>query len=140
MYEKFERSIADFSSERNPGDFWYDCAILEAIDILRAFDENDWARLSSQLEFKDVFWKKRLVECLGEVHVSQELNVILSVIGTCDDEDLQVASIDVLRSFNLFELRESERKSLRGRAIVLLDGASPPVAAVIKRFVAKLDA
>lgn len=59
MYNNFDSCIFDFALERDPGDYWYDCAILEASDILRRFDKGDWARLLKELKNKDVFWKKK---------------------------------------------------------------------------------
>lgn len=58
MYSDFESCIFDFALERNPGDYWYDCAVSETSGILRKFDKGDWARLLIELGSKDNFWKK----------------------------------------------------------------------------------
>ena len=137
MYDKFENCIFDFSLERDPGDYWYDCAILEAADILRGFGKNDWELLLKQLEFKSIFWKKRLVECLGELNVSQELEIILSVINT-SDEDLLVACIDALRLLDLSKLGERKKEELSLRVACLLTEASPPMKRVLESFIEKL--
>jgi len=59
MYNKFDSCISDFSYESEPGDYWYDCAILESTEILKQFDNNDWDLLLKQLNSKSVFWQKR---------------------------------------------------------------------------------
>lgn len=137
MYDKFENFMFDFALERDPSDYWYDCAILEAADILREFNESDWELLLEGLKHKDVFWQKRLVECLGDLHVSHELEVILRVINQ-NDEDLLIACIDALRLLDLSELGERNKEDLLLRVGCLLDEASPPVKEVLENFVEKL--
>lgn len=58
MYNSFEGCIVDFSLEQDSGDYWYDCAVLEASDILREFDRSDWVLLLEGLARKSIFWKK----------------------------------------------------------------------------------
>ncbi|MGX5726975.1 hypothetical protein ACWKWZ_18215 [Metapseudomonas otitidis] len=137
MYSSFERCILDFSLERDPGDYWYDCAVLEASDILRNFEESDWVLLLDELERKDIFWKKRLVECLGDLNVEYEIEVILSVINT-DDEDLLVSCVDSLRFLDLSRLDVSSKEKLSLKARLLLGKASPPVQLILESFFEKL--
>ena len=84
MYNKFDTCISDFSHESEPSDYWYDCAILESTEILKQFDDNDWDLLLKQLAFKSLFWQKRLVECLGDLHNTYELEIILDLINTSE--------------------------------------------------------
>ncbi|WP_193452125.1 hypothetical protein [Pseudomonas nitroreducens] len=137
MYNNFDSCIFDFALERDPGDYWYDCAILEASDILRRFDKGDWARLLKELKNKDVFWKKRLVECLGDLHVAYELEVILHIINT-SDEDLLVSCIDALRLLDLSKLGRRDQEELLLRVSFLLNEASPPVREILESFSGKL--
>lgn len=137
MYNNFDSCIFDFALERDPGDYWYDCAILEASDILRRFDKGDWARLLKELKNKDVFWKKRLVECLGDLHVAYELEVILHIINT-SDEDLLVSCIDALRLLDLSKLGRRDQEELLLRVSFLLNEASPPVREMLESFSGKL--
>lgn len=137
MYNNFDSCIFDFALERDPGDYWYDCAVLEASDILRRFDKGDWARLLKELKNKDVFWKKRLVECLGDLHVAYELEVILRIINT-SDEDLLVSCIDALRLLDLSKLGRRDQEELLLRVSFLLNEASPPVREILESFSGKL--
>ena len=93
MYNKFDVCVSDFSKESESGDYWYDCAILEATEILKEFNNNDWELLLTQLKLKPIFWQKRLVECLGDLHNSHELEVLLNIINT-NNEDLFISCVD----------------------------------------------
>lgn len=137
MYEKFEICIINFSLDCEPGDYWYDCAILEATNILRSFDNSDWALLLNGLAFKSVFWKKRLVECLGELRVPHEIEVILSIIGTADD-DLLIACIDALRLLDLSTFSERKKEELFLRFAHLMSETSPPLKDVLEDCAKKL--
>lgn len=137
MYSDFESCIFDFALERNPGDYWYDCAILEASSILRKFDKGDWARLLIELESKGDFWKKRLVECLGDLHVAYEVEVILRILNT-SDEDLLISCFDALRLVDLSKLERREQEDLLLRVSSLLDEASPPVRGILENLCEKL--
>ncbi|MBK5144469.1 hypothetical protein I2494_12190 [Budviciaceae bacterium BWR-B9] len=89
MYNEFNLCISDFSHDVSSEDYWYDCGILEATELLNKFDENDWEVLIEQLKHKSILWQKRLVECLGDLHSSYELKVILELINT-EDKDILV--------------------------------------------------
>ncbi|MFV3329997.1 hypothetical protein ACNFIA_03565 [Pseudomonas sp. NY15437] len=138
MYSDFEYCISDFTLERDPGDYWYDCAILEASDILRKFDKGDWSRLLIDLGGKNDLWKKRLVECLGDLHVAYEVEVILCIINT-SDEDLLISCFDALRLVDLSKLARWEQEYLLLRVYSLLDEASSPVRAILDNFCEKLN-
>lgn len=138
LYGKFEGCIVDFSLERYPGDYWYDCGILEATDVLREFDEKDWGLLLDDLEDKGVFWKKRLVECLGDLKIFCEIEIILRVIST-DDEDLQICCFDTLRMLDLSGVDERTREALSSRAEYFLGEASLPVKKILEDFVERLN-
>jgi len=137
MYSAFENCIFDFALSRDPGDYWYDCVILEASDILRKFDKGDWELLLKELKNKDNFWKKRLVECLGDLHVAYEFEVILRIINT-GDEDLFISCIDALRLLDLSGLGGRDKEELLLRVLFLLDEASPPVKEILGGFARKL--
>lgn len=133
MYEDFERYISSFSLEREPGDYWYDCAILDATEILMRFDDGDWEALLRGLDSKSIFWKRRLVQCLGGLHVQNEIEVILRVIDT-QDEDLLVDCIDSLRSLGLSRLGRLEREKIMLGARLISINYSSPVKEVLEDF------
>lgn len=137
MYDQFDACIFDFSLEREPGDYWYDCAILESTEILRKFGRNDWEILLSQIKLKSLFWKKRLIECLGDLHTPYELKVILSVIDS-GDKDLFIDCVDSLRSLDLSEIRKDEKDILLYEAKCLLNEVVSPVKDILEDLINKI--
>lgn len=137
MYNKFDVCISDFSHESDPSDYWYDCAILEATEMLNKFNNNDWELLLSQIKLKPIFWQKRLVECLGDLHNSHELDVLLNIINT-NSEELFISCIDSLRLLDLSNLDKSEKKSILLKIDILLQNASSPVKSVLEELIKKL--
>lgn len=137
MYNKFDVCISDFSHESDPSDYWYDCAILEATEMLNKFNNNDWELLLSQIKLKPIFWQKRLVECLGDLHNSHELDVLLNIINT-NSEELFISCIDSLRLLDLSNLDKSEKKSILFKIDILLQNASSPVKSVLEELIKKL--
>ncbi|WP_347253683.1 hypothetical protein [Leminorella grimontii] len=138
MYNKFNECILDFSLERDPGDYWYDCAILESTDILKKFDKKDWKVLLEQLGSKPLFWQKRLVECLGDLHSPYEIEVILYLIDT-DDEDLFITCIDSLRLLDLSGLSGGRKEEILSKVTCLLDNKPLPVKKVIEELIRKIN-
>lgn len=61
MYRNFDLCITDFSSDNEPGDFWYDCAIVESTEILSKFNEGDWLCLFVDLANKYILGSRDLV-------------------------------------------------------------------------------
>lgn len=137
MYNKFDVCISDFSYESDPSDYWYDCAILEATEMLNKFNNNDWELLLSQIKLKPIFWQKRLVECLGDLHNSYELDVLLNIINT-NCEELFISCVDSLRLLDLSNLDKSKKKSLLLKIDILLQNASSPVKSVLQELIKKL--
>lgn len=137
MYNKFDVCISDFSHESDPSDYWYDCAILEATEMLNKFNNNDWELLLSQIKLKPIFWQKRLVECLGDLHNSHELDVLLNIINT-NSEELFISCVDSLRLLDLSNLDKSEKKSILLKIDILLQNASSPVKSVLEELIKKL--
>lgn len=114
MYKNFDLCISCFSDNNNPGDYWYDCAIVEATEILNQFNESDWTSLVDSLDNKSIFWKMRLVECLGDLDNIYELAVILALIEI-NDNDLIISCIDALRTINVDSLSENEFERINDR-------------------------
>ncbi|EOL8988786.1 hypothetical protein ACM92P_003339 [Cronobacter dublinensis] len=114
MYKNFDLCISCFSDDNNPGDYWYDYAIVEATEILNQFNESDWTSLVDSLDNKSIFWKMRLVECLGDLNNTYELTIILALIEINDNE-LIVSCIDALRTINIDSLSENEFEKINDR-------------------------
>lgn len=117
-------------------DYWYDDALFICEEILGGFSKYDWEVLLKSMSNETNEWKKRLVECLGDIHNSYELKVILELINT-DNEELMIACIDSLRSVDLSKLDKSIKKQLQGKINKLLIIATPPVKKVLEDFLQK---
>nr|WP_282560394.1 hypothetical protein [Providencia vermicola] len=133
MYKEFDLCITDFSNDNEPGDYWYDCGIVECSRILSKFNELDWSNLFDVLEHKSIFWKIRLVECLGDLKNSHELNIILTLIDT-DDYDLFISCVDSLRSIGSHSLSEDDLNKINDKIYHLEQNASLPVKSVLDSF------
>lgn len=138
MYKEFDLCIADFSNDNEPGDYWYDCGIIESAEMLSKFNEADWLCLFGDLANKSIFWKRRLVECLGDLKNSHELNVILELINT-DDYDLFINCVDSLRSMDICSLSEGDLGKINDKIYYLEQNSSLPVKNVFENFSRKFN-
>jgi len=96
MYDKLDTYLTECSSELASDDYWYDLGFEYATEMLENFKEEDWERLENQLDKKTLMWKKRLIYCLGDNETSKELDIIINLTNT-EDEELFVMCIDALR-------------------------------------------
>ena len=86
-------------SEESTTDSWYDEGFLIAQDIMNDFSEDDWEKISNDVLNKDLEWQKKLVYCLDNKIIQEELEIIGKLFSTKDDELLEMC-IDALRSFD----------------------------------------
>ncbi|MBJ2118271.1 MULTISPECIES: hypothetical protein [Proteus] len=133
MYKEFDLCITDFSNDNEPGDYWYDCAVVESAEILSKFKEPDWVCLFNELAHKSIFWKTRLVECLGDLKNSHELDIILALIDT-DNYDLFISCVDSLRSMDICDLSEDDLGKINDKIYHLEQSASLPVKSILESF------
>lgn len=85
--------------EETTVDSWYDDGFSIAQDILNQFSNDDWQELSNEVLKKDLDWQKKLVYCLDNQVIEEELNIICKLI-LIDDEELFEMCIDALRAFD----------------------------------------
>jgi len=111
-------------------------AILDATEILTNFSDQDWKVMLIELESKSLFWKKRLIECLGDLHNQYELDIILNIINTTD-EDLFITCVDSLRFLSLSNLSILKKEQIRSRIEALLQNTSLPVKCILEEFIKK---
>lgn len=137
MNKKFDDCVSDFIEAREPSDYWYDCAILEAIEILKRFNNDDWLFLLKNLKDKPIFWQKRLIECLGDLLNSYELEVILEIINTTD-EDLFITCVDSLRFLDLSALDDEKKEQLLSKSERVLETASSSERYILDEVIKKL--
>lgn len=137
MYKNLDMFILPYSDDNEPGDYWYDCGIIEPTIILNSFTDSDWVSLFDHLSDKSIYWKIRLVECLGDLNNDYEIQVILELIDT-DNDELFVCCVDSLRSINLCNLPENSLKMMQSRIAHLIQNASLPAKSILEKFIDKL--
>lgn len=95
MYKELDELLL----EETTVDSWYDDGFSIAQDILNQFSSNDWQELSNEVLNKDLDWQKKLVYCIDNQEIEEELNIICKLI-LIDDEELFEMCIDALRAFD----------------------------------------
>ena len=93
------RELDNLLSEKSTIDSWYDDGFLIAQNIMNDFSKDDWEKLSNDVLNKDLEWQKKLVYCLDNQIILEELEIIGKLFGTEDNELLEMC-IDALRSFD----------------------------------------
>jgi len=118
-------------------DYWYDSALFVCEDILREFSDEEWKKLVEEIPNESVMWQKRLVECLGELKSSYELECIMKIITT-DDEDLFIACIDSLRNIDTTNWQNDVKENIASRVKLLIEKGGSPVQKVLESFLHSL--
>lgn len=102
-FYEFDKFISEFAKEEI-NDFWYDDSLFIAQNILDKFTNKDWDILEKEIDNKDIFYKYRLAELLGNNDIN-EFNILLKLIST-DDDNLFEMVIDALRFFKNEEFKK----------------------------------
>ncbi len=95
MYNELDELLL----EETTVDSWYNDGFSIAQDILKQFSGDDWNKLCNEVLNKDLDWQKKLVYCLDNQVIEEELNIICKLI-LIDDEELFEMCIDALRAFD----------------------------------------
>lgn len=95
MYKELDELLL----EETTVDSWYDDGFSIAQDILNQFSSDDWQELLNEVLNKDLDWQKKLVYCIDNQGIEEELNIIYKLI-LIDDEELFEMCIDALRAFD----------------------------------------
>lgn len=95
MFEELD----DLLSQNVTEDSWYDDGYLIAQDILSEFSKDDWNYLNELILSKNIEWQKKIVYCLDNQLIEEELNVICKLLQIEDKELLEMC-VDSLRSFD----------------------------------------
>ena len=93
------KELDDLVSQETTIDSWYDDGFIIARSIMDDFSQNDWRNLSRIVLERDLEWQKKLVYCLGNQMIQEELEIIGKLLCV-DDEELLEMCIDTLRSFD----------------------------------------
>lgn len=97
-------------------DSWYDDGFSIAQEILSQFSASDWEELSKQVLTKSLEWQKKLVYCLDNEIIAEELSIIVKLL-TVDDLELFDMCVDALRAFD----NEIGHKYVRSNPSIIKD-------------------
>lgn len=98
MLDEFDKYIFEFAVEDFAADYWYDEGVDIAEKMLSEFKEDDWKTLLEIVSERKIEWQKRLAYCMHDKSDLNQLKVLLSLIGTDDNELFEIV-VDSLRSF-----------------------------------------
>lgn len=124
---------------QNTVDYWYDVGCIIASDMLAKFSQKDWEHLSSHVLMKPLEWQRKLAYCLDSSCNEHELNILLSLLDT-DDEELFVICVDTLRSYTTLEAKQMIRDNpaMLVRVNELLPTAGVATRGVLEDFLVKI--
>ncbi|MCF2945423.1 hypothetical protein L1N82_17535 [Paenibacillus tarimensis] len=92
------RELDNLLSAEISVDSWYDDGCIFASEILLEFSLEDWEKLSKSVANKPLAWQKKLAYCIDSSCNMYELQILLELLNT-EDEELFEICIDTLRSF-----------------------------------------
>jgi hypothetical protein len=127
-------NLNEYLKNEMSDDYWYDSALFVCEDILKGFSDDEWKELLKTIPSESVEWKKRLVKCLGSLNSPHEIDCIIMMLST-ENEDLFIACIDSLRNIDISPLQDDVKKSIVKRVEDLIrENSSPPVKKILKDF------
>ena len=132
--------IDDYLSGYFSDDYWYDEGFSIAQEMLLKFSPRDWEELSNVVFNKPIEWQRKLAYCLHNESSMDELNVLLIMIST-DDEELFELCIDALRCFTSTESKKLILKnpSILQRIYELIPNSGDATKRVFKAFLEKMQ-
>ncbi|RJX41883.1 hypothetical protein D3P09_06900 [Paenibacillus pinisoli] len=140
VYEELDKLITEMSGENASDDYWYDVGVTDAMNLLEKFSETNWELLGENIIDKSLEWQRKLAYCLDNECNMYELNILISLLSTTDDELFEIC-IDTLRSFTN---QESKKMILDNPLILqrvnnlLLHTSSLPVKKMLQDFLSKI--
>lgn len=137
MYDELDIYINEFSKEESSDDYWYDVGAIYANQLINNFNADDWLKLMEHIDEKNDMWKKRLVYCLGDRERSADIDVVLKIIDTEDDE-LFVMCIDALKEM-ITENNKDKILSYKNinKALELIPKSGIATKGILENFVKK---
>lgn len=136
MVTEFDDYLSGYFSD----DYWYDEGFSIAQEILLEFSPRDWEELSNRVLNKPIEWQRKLAYCLHNESSMDELNILLKLLST-EDEELFEICIDALRSFTSTESKKQILKnpSILQRVYELIPNSGDATKKVFEAFLEKIQ-
>ncbi|WP_409177618.1 hypothetical protein [Brevibacillus fortis] len=136
MYKELDNFITGC---QNTVDYWYDYGCIIATDMLAKFSQKDWEDLVSHVMMKPLEWQRKLAYCMDNSCNEHELNILLSLLST-EDEELFVICVDTLRSYTTPEGKQiiRDNSAIVERVNELIPTAGVAARRVLVDFLEKL--
>ncbi len=136
MFTEFNDYLSGYFTD----DYWYDEGFSIAQDMLLQFTPLDWGKLSNCALNKPIEWQRKLAYCLHNESNMNELNVLLTLLDT-DDEELFELCVDALRSFTSTEDKKLILKnpSIQQRVYKLIPHSGDATKKVYEEFLKKIQ-
>ena len=87
---------------------WYDTALGYTEDCLKAFTEEDWNKLFSELPTKSLIWQDRFLDCLNDPNDQNQLKALL-ILSTTDDLQLFTYVISALLAYDVSGVEDIDK-------------------------------
>lgn len=98
MFDEFDKYILEFAAEGFAVDYWYDEGVNIAENMIYEFEDSDWKNLLEAVPKRTIEWQKRLAYCMHDGNDLNQLNILLDLVETNDNELFEIV-IDSLRGF-----------------------------------------
>lgn len=136
MFTEFDDYLSGYFSD----DYWYDEGFSIAQEILLKFSPQDWEELSNGVLNKPIEWQRKAAYCLHNESSMDELNVLLKLLSTVDEELFEIC-IDALRSFTSSESKKLTLKnpSILQRVYELIPTSGDATKKVFEAFLEKIQ-
>ena len=106
MYEELNYNIETCAYDDDVSEnTWSDNVCDYTCEYLLKFKQEDWEKLLKDLPSKSTMWKKRFIDCLGDVENKNELKALLIMANT-DDLELFTFAISNLSAYDLDDVQD----------------------------------
>lgn len=89
-------------------DYWSDEGINIAVSTVENFSEDDWKLLIINASEKSPDWQVKLANVLGDFTTENSVTILISLLGSNDNEVLE-AAIDSIRGMTNIEILKDDK-------------------------------
>lgn len=117
------QQLDEYLNKEFSADFWSDCAVISAIDLIQKMTPTDWDSLKSCWRDRPQEWQYRCAEIISDADSQQVIPILLEMLQTPDDE-LTITAADSLRSIGVAEQNVYLEQDILKRLQILSENSS----------------